>query len=171
MFTSRDRADRPGVGLNRKKTKCSVAFEDSIASVRPKVSPHMRSTTLILRKRGELKKLDVETVEIDNLYRAGIEGEKLHDFIESEFLPLWEKNESPRLLLKNLSLKEWGYIAQIIQKAPTARGAFADFAIVEKESDEAEKCGDASWKLGIRLLLSTNTHQYRAYGCYAEGNP
>jgi hypothetical protein len=109
---------------------------------------------------NDLKTLGAESVEVDNLYRAGY-GPDLKPI--AEFVVRFNNgkasNNSIKLLLKNIGSP--AELDAVMAAAP--RAAIADFMIVE-EDFKSQWCGitRASKAYGIATALSWNTFDYHA---------
>lgn len=113
------------------------------------------------------QKIQMDSFEIDNLYRANLEGKALIEFYKE--LQNWRNENQIRMsvLPKNLNLKEWTLIQQAIQTGVLKRDLFSDFAIQEVDdldSKTANRQRQAAQLVGITVVDSKNTYDYRAQG-------
>lgn len=113
------------------------------------------------------QKIHMDSFEIDNLYRARLEGPALIEFYKELQTWLTNNNVKMTVLPKNLSLFEWELIQKAIQKGSLKRELFSDFAIQEVDSLSAERANrqrEAARVVGVEVVDSKNTYDYRAQG-------
>lgn len=113
------------------------------------------------RQLADLQPLGVDSVEVDNLYRAGYgpyEDKPLSDFIV-RFNAGKASNNPIRLLLKNIGSP--AELSAVMAASP--RTAIANYMIVEEDL-RSQWCAlrAASKKYGITTALSWNTSNYHA---------
>jgi hypothetical protein len=118
-------------------------------------------------------KYGVSSIEVDNLYRAGIESPaSLLAFVKKFQAKVQEKQWNVSLLLKNLTVRDLALLQSDMEGNANGKvlsKTLTRFAISEEDfkSDWA-RIKAASLKIGITTLTSSNTDDYQARGYYGE---
>ncbi len=108
----------------------------------------------------------ISSVEIDNLYRAGVESAgSVVRFLQRFQTAMAAKNLPVTLLLKNIDVDGLNAIKSAIEAGQVQRAYLTDFAISEEDfRSNWPAIKRASKRIGIVTLTSSNTYNYQAKG-------
>lgn len=117
------------------------------------------------------KNYGVTSIEVDNLYRAGIESPETVLVFLKDFQAEMKKNNLPvSVLVKNLTVSDLNILAKEINSSKPdrlLRSTLTDFMISEEDfSDQWTSITKAAAKIGIKMLKSQDTNDYQAKGYY-----
>lgn len=108
----------------------------------------------------------ISSVEIDNLYRAGVESSaSVVRFLVRFQTAMQAKNLPVTILLKNMDVDNLNAVKAAIDAGTVRRNSLSDFAISEEDfRSEWPAIKRASKRIGIVTLTSSNTYNYQARG-------
>lgn len=108
----------------------------------------------------------ISSVEIDNLYRAGVESSaSVVRFLQKFQTAMMAKNLPVTLMLKNVDVDNLNAIRAAINAGTVKREYITDFAISEEDfRGQWPAIKRASKLIGIATLTSSNTYNYQARG-------
>lgn len=125
--------------------------------------------SLIVEAEYFYKRYGVDSLEVDNLYRAGIESApSVVRFIRKFQKAMIAKNMPISIMLKNLTVDDLNTVrADMMSSDPDRiqRAYLTDFMISEEDfKGQWTAIAAASKRIGIKMLKSTNTYNYQARG-------
>lgn len=108
----------------------------------------------------------ISSVELDNLYRAGVESSaSVVRFIVRFQTAMAARNLPVTLLLKNMDVDNLNAIKAAIDAGTIRRSSLTDFSISEEDfKSDWPAIKRASKRIGITTLTSSNTYNYQARG-------